>query len=40
MDTPLRMIVLSEDADEEVKRDMFERINRGSDLLQPMEKHV
>lgn len=38
MDTPLRMIVLSEDADEEVKRDMFERINRGSDLLQPMEK--
>lgn len=38
MDTPLRMIVLSEEADDEVKRDMFERINRGSDLLQPMEK--
>lgn len=38
MDTPLRMIVLSEDADDEVKRDMFERINRGSDLLKPMEK--
>ena len=32
------MIVLSEDADDEVKRDMFERINRGSDLLKPMEK--
>ena len=38
LDTPLRMIVLSEDADDEVKRDMFERINRGSDLLKPMEK--
>lgn len=38
MDNPLRMIVLSEDADDEVKRDMFERINRGSDLLKPMEK--
>ncbi len=36
--TPLRMIVLSEDANDEVKRDMFERINRGSDLLKPMEK--
>jgi len=38
LDTPIRMIVLSEDADDEVKRDMFERINRGSDLLKPMEK--
>jgi Protein of unknown function DUF262 len=38
LSTPLRMIVLSEDADDEVKRDMFERINRGSDLLKPMEK--
>lgn len=38
LNTPLRMIVLSEDADDEVKRDMFERINRGSDLLKPMEK--
>ncbi|MDO4707002.1 MAG: DUF262 domain-containing protein [Porphyromonadaceae bacterium] len=37
LSTPLRMIVLSEDADDEVKRDMFERINRGSDLLKPME---
>lgn len=37
-DTPMRMIVLSEDADDEVKKDMFERINRGSDLLKPMEK--
>lgn len=38
LNTSLRMIVLSEDADDEVKRDMFERINRGSDLLKPMEK--
>ena len=37
LNTSLRMIVLSEDADNEVKRDMFERINRGSDLLKPME---
>jgi hypothetical protein len=37
-DTPMRMIVLSEDADDSVKKDMFERINRGSDLLKPMEK--
>lgn len=37
-DTPIRMIVLSEDADDQVKTDMFERINRGSDLLKPMEK--
>ncbi len=38
LNTSLRMIVLSEEADDEVKRDMFERINRGSDLLKPMEK--
>lgn len=38
LNTSLRMIVLSEDADEVVKKDMFERINRGSDLLKPMEK--
>ncbi|NPA10048.1 MAG: DUF262 domain-containing protein [Chlorobi bacterium] len=37
-DIPIRMIVLSEDADDQVKKDMFERINRGSDLLKPMEK--
>lgn len=36
--TPMRMIVLSENATEEVKNDMFERINRGSDLLKEMEK--
>lgn len=35
---PMRMIVLSENATDEVKKDMFERINRGSDLLLPMEK--
>ena len=35
---PIRMIVLSENATDEVKKDMFERINRGSDLLKPMEK--
>lgn len=32
------MIVLTEEATDEVKKDMFERINRGSDLLKPMEK--
>lgn len=37
-DTPIRMIVLSEEADDTAKKDMFERINRGSDLLKPMEK--
>ncbi len=37
LDTPLRMIVLSEDADDEVKQDMFERINRGSEILKPMQ---
>lgn len=36
--TPMRMIVLSENATEDVKNDMFERINRGSDLLKEMEK--
>lgn len=37
-DLPIRMIVLTEEANDEVKKDMFERINRGSDLLKPMEK--
>lgn len=32
------MIVLSESATEQVKNDLFERINRGSDLLRNMEK--
>ena len=32
------MIVLSESTTEEVKNDLFERINRGSDLLRNMEK--
>lgn len=36
--TPIRMIVLSETATEEVRNDLFERINRGSDLLRNMEK--
>ncbi|MGG4501638.1 DUF262 domain-containing protein [Paenibacillus polymyxa] len=35
--TPMRMIVLSDNATDEVKNDMFERINRGSDLLKDME---
>lgn len=34
---PIRTIVLSEDTTENVKKDMFERINRGSDLLTRME---
>lgn len=34
----LRMIVLTERADEEVRRDMFERINTGSEELRDMEK--
>lgn len=38
MNTALRIIVLSEETTEEAKKDMFERINRGSDLLKPMEK--
>jgi Protein of unknown function DUF262 len=36
--TPIRMIVLSEAASEGVRNDLFERINRGSDLLRSMEK--
>ena len=36
--TPIRMIVLSETTTEEVKNDLFERINRGSDILRNMEK--
>ncbi len=36
-DTALRLIVLSEETTDEVKKDMFERINKGSDLLKPME---
>ncbi|WFL68036.1 DUF262 domain-containing protein [Pantoea sp. X85] len=38
LDTALRIIILSEETTEEVKKDMFERINRGSDLLKAMEK--
>lgn len=38
LNTALRIIVLSEETTEEAKKDMFERINRGSDLLKPMEK--
>lgn len=37
LNTVLRMVVLSEETTDEVKNDMFERINRGSDLLKPME---
>lgn len=36
--TPLRMIVLRENTTDEVKSDIFERINRGSDPLFSMEK--
>ena len=36
--TPIRMIVLSDSATDQVKNDLFERINRGSDLLRNMEK--
>ena len=36
--TPIRMIVLAESTTSEVKNDLFERINRGSDLLRNMEK--
>ncbi|MCW0397614.1 hypothetical protein NB688_001037 [Xanthomonas sacchari] len=36
--TAIRMIVLSDAANEEVRNDLFERINRGSDLLRNMEK--
>lgn len=38
LNTALRLIVLSEETTDDVKKDMFERINRGSDLLKPMEK--
>ncbi|WP_429059817.1 DUF262 domain-containing protein [Aeromonas veronii] len=38
LDTALRFIILSEETTEEIKKDMFERINRGSDLLKSMEK--
>lgn len=38
LSTALRIIVLSEETTDTVKKDMFERINRGSDLLKPMEK--
>jgi hypothetical protein len=36
--TPIRMIVLTDKASQQVRNDMFERINRGSDLLKDMEK--
>ena len=36
--TTMRMIVLSKEADEEVRRDLFERINSGSVELNEMEK--
>ncbi len=36
--TPLRMIVLTEEATEDVRNDIFERINRGGDILKDMEK--
>ena len=36
--TAVRMIVLSDAATEDVRNDLFERINRGSDLLRNMEK--
>lgn len=36
--TTLRIIVLSENSTEEVKNDLFDRINRGSDNLRNMEK--
>jgi hypothetical protein len=35
---PIRVIELSEKANEEVRRDLFERINTGSDELRDMEK--
>ena len=36
--TPIRMIVLEENTTEPIRNDIFERINRGSDLLKDMEK--
>lgn len=38
LNTALRIIVLSEETTDDAKKEMFERINRGSDLLKPMEK--
>ncbi|WP_205068273.1 DUF262 domain-containing protein [Photobacterium phosphoreum] len=38
VNTSIRTIVLSETATEQVKNDLFERINKGSDLLRNMEK--
>lgn len=38
LNSALRIIVLAEETSDDVKTDMFERINRGSDLLKPMEK--
>jgi hypothetical protein len=35
--TTIRIIALSDDADEETRRDLFERINTGSDPLRDME---
>lgn len=35
--TTIRIIALSDDADEETRRDLFERINTGSDPLKDME---
>ncbi|MFT8953392.1 MAG: DUF262 domain-containing protein, partial [Gluconobacter sp.] len=35
---PLRVIVLSDSLTEEIKSDLFERINKGSDILRNMEK--
>jgi hypothetical protein len=34
---PIRVIELGENADDEIRRDIFERINTGSDELTPME---
>jgi hypothetical protein len=38
--TPLRMIQLTEEADESIRRDLFERINSGSVQLNEMEKRL
>lgn len=35
--TPIRMVVLTEATSEEAKTEMFDRINKGSDLLKDME---
>lgn len=34
---PIRVIELTDKADDQVRRDIFERINTGSDVLKPME---